>query len=243
MKNALITLGLNEKQIQTFMYLVEYGSSPASEIAKHVSIPKSTVNFLADTLWQQWYLKKSFRWNTGYFEVDIDHFRDAVSSHLLKQQTALDAVIPELQNKLKFTSNKPKITFLEWLESCQQAYLELLKTDIFYEFWAHADLESAFWKKFMDSFISQRVKSGVFCDSIGTTGEIENAIQQLDSVQNRDLKIFERNQYGKISSSIAIYDDKVLILNLSEQLPMWVLIQNPQFSQTMKTIYMICKRG
>gem|GEM_PF-3798161 len=53
MKNALTTLGLNDKQIQVFIYLVEYGISAASEIAKSISIPKSTVNFLADTLWQQ----------------------------------------------------------------------------------------------------------------------------------------------------------------------------------------------
>jgi sugar-specific transcriptional regulator TrmB len=53
MKKSLTTLGLNEKQTQVFMYLVEYGISPASEIAKSIDIPKSTVNFLADTLWQQ----------------------------------------------------------------------------------------------------------------------------------------------------------------------------------------------
>jgi len=241
MKDALITLGLNDKQVQVFEYLVEYGISPASEIAKAIHIPKSTVNFLADTLWQQGYLKKSFRGKTGFFEVDTAHFKESVNTHLTKQQEALEIVIPELENKLKFTSDKPKITFLEWVESCQQAYLELLKQDVFYELGAHADLENAFGKKFMDDFIAQRVKSGVFCDSIWTTGEIENALQQLDSIQNRDLKIFERDKYGRISSSIAIYNDKVLILNLS-RLPIGVLIQNPQFAQTMKTIYMICKR-
>lgn len=242
MKKSLLTLWLNEKQIQVFLYLVEYGISPASEIAKAVSIPKSTVNFLADTLWQSWFLKKSFRWKTGYFEVDIDHLKNTLNTQIDNQKQALDTIIPELHNKLKFSSDKPKITFLEGMESCQQAYLGLLDQEVFYEFGAHEDLENAFGKKFMDNFISQRVKKWVFCDSIWTTWEIENAIQQLDSVQNRDLKIFDRDKYGKISSSIAIYGDKVLILNLSS-LAIWVLIQNPQFAQTMKTIYLICKRN
>mgnify|MGYP006108733261 CR=1 FL=1 len=160
---------------------------------------------------------------------------------LLQQKNALDVLIPKLKNKLKFTSNKPKITFLEWLESCQNQYWELLSTEVFYEFWAHQDLENTFGKKFMDSFISQRVKKWVFCDSIWSTGEIEEAIQKLDDIQNRDLKIFDQEIYGRIWSSIAIYDDKVLILNLSS-LPTGVLIQNPQFAETMKTIYLICKK-
>jgi len=240
MKNALTTLGLNDKQIQVFIYLVEYGISAASEIAKSISIPKSTVNFLADTLWQQWFLKKSFRWKTGYYEVDIDHFSSAISSNLVQQQSALDTLIPELKDKLKFTSNKPKIIFIEWVESCQQAYLELLNTKIFYEFGAHADLMTAFGQNFMDNFIAQRIKKWVFCDAIGTNWDIERAIGKLDDVQNRTLKTFDMQDFGTIRSSIAIYDDKVLILNLSS-LPIWVLIQNPQFAETMKTIYMICK--
>lgn len=242
MRNLLAILGLNEKQIQVFEYLVEYGISPASEISKCISIPKSTVNFLADTLWKNWYLKKSFRWKTWYYEIDIEMLRHWIGSEIEKQQTAFERLIPQLREKMVFSKlNKPKITFLEGVENCQNAYLDLLNVDIFYEFGAHADLENSFGKKFMSDFIQKRIQKWVFCDSIGTTWEIEQALQKLDSTQQRDLKIFDAQIYGKISSSIAIYDDKVLILNV-DVIPMWVLIQNSQFSETMKTVYMICKK-
>lgn len=93
--------------------MVIFHISPASEIAKNIGIPKSSVNFLADTLWQQGYLKKSFRGKTGYFEVDIDCLQESIYTHLSRQEQALESLLPELKQKIKFTNNKPKITFLE----------------------------------------------------------------------------------------------------------------------------------
>jgi sugar-specific transcriptional regulator TrmB len=53
MNEKLSSLGLNQKEMQVYMYLVEYGISAASEVARHIAIPKSTVNFLADSLWKK----------------------------------------------------------------------------------------------------------------------------------------------------------------------------------------------
>jgi sugar-specific transcriptional regulator TrmB len=71
MIEKLQSLGMNEKEAKVYLYLVEYGISGASEIAKHLGFPKSTVNFLADTLWKNGYLSKSIRSNTHYYEADI----------------------------------------------------------------------------------------------------------------------------------------------------------------------------
>ena len=65
----------------------------------------------------------------------------------------------------------------------------------------------------MDDFISERVKRGIFCDSIGTNGEMEKSLQKKDKQQKRRLDIFDHS-IGKIGSSICIYTDTVLILNL-----------------------------
>ena len=49
----LISIGFSEKESQVYLYLIEYGTSGASEIAKHLRIPKSTVNFIAENLWKR----------------------------------------------------------------------------------------------------------------------------------------------------------------------------------------------
>lgn len=241
MIQELQKLGFNEKEVQVYLYLIEYGISPASEVSRHISIPKSTVNFIADNLWKRGILKKSFQSKTGYYEADIDMLEESVLTDALQKQNTLRDILPVLKEKSKNTISKPKITFFDGVDNCKQTYLELLKVqEVFFEFGAHEDLENAFGKDFMQEFINSRVKNKIFCDSIGTGGDVEESLQKKDAEHNRKLKVFTGN-YGKIYSSITIYDNKVLILNLR-----WVytgvLIENTDFAETMKAIFSICGR-
>ena len=65
----------------------------------------------------------------------------------------------------------------------------------------------------MDNFIQERVRRNIFCDSIGTAGVVEQALQKKDTLEKRALSIFGTD-FGTIGSSIALYEDKVLVLNL-----------------------------
>jgi len=243
MKSELQELGLNEKEVKVFLYLIEYGVSAASEISKHIWIPKSTINFLADNLWKRGILKKSFRRKTGYYEADISSFESNILSDLEKKQTLLYQLVPELREKNKNIISKPKISFFDGVEACKNEYLKLLKVQdkVFYEFGAHRDLAEAFWDDFMSDFIHQRVKKKVFCDSIWSSWEVENALQKLDEEHYRRLKIFD-NDIGNITSSISIYDDSVMILNLWSSCT-WVCIENREFAETMKTIFLISQKS
>ena len=240
MEEKLALLGLNEKEIKVYLYLIEYWISWASEIWKRVNIPKSTANFLADNLWRKWFLKKTFSWNTGLYEADIGLLQENIEKEILLKKEFIENIIPLLKEKNKNIISKPKIKFFDGIEGCKKAYSDILKIKwTFYEFWAHEDLENAFWKKFMQDFIQARIIKPIFCDSIGTFWEAEEALQKLDGEQKRNLKVFPKD-FWEINSSIVIYDNKVLILNLN-----WiyngVLIENNEFSQTMKTIFLICK--
>ena len=240
MEIDFIKLGFNKKEYIVYMYLVEYGTSPASEISKFIKMPKSTVNFLADGLWRKGILKKSFRWNTGYFEANIEELKKLINNEIKEKENILNKIMPILLEKNKNAFSRPKIEFIDWLENCKKAYLKLL--DIkwkFYEFWDHCDLLNAFWEAFMNDFIKTRVLKWIFCDSVWNNSKVENELHLRDEKELRSLKIFS-DTFWKMSSSIALYDNKVLILNLNWAFN-WVLIENKEFFETMKTIFLICK--
>ena len=242
METNFLKLGFNKKEYVVYMYLVEYWISSASEISRYIKIPKSTVNFLADNLWKRWMLRKSFRWKTGYFEVDVKDLEKNILDEIHQKENVLKLICPVLLEKNKNTFSRPKIEFIDWLDNCKKAYLELLNIKWkFYEFWDHSDLENAFWKVFMDNFIEIRVKKGIFCDALWNDSKIENELHLRDKKELRNLKIFS-NDYGKMSSSIAFYENKVLILNLNKSFS-WVLIENEEFFDTMRTIFNICKKS
>lgn len=234
----LLDLGFSEKEAKVYLYIVTYGVSAASEIASHLSLPKSTANFIADTLWRWGYLERSQRSNTYYYEANLDLLETKVQEDILHKSRFLSGSLYKLREINKHIVSKPKITFIDGVESCKVAYRELLKVKVFYEFGAHEDLVHTFGQDFMDEFIRERVRFGVFCDSIGTVGPLESLLQERDKAEMRHLLLFPK-EYGHIWSSIAIYDDTVLILNLWESTS-WVRIENKNFSETMKTIFTLC---
>ena len=252
MENKLIELWFNKKEIKVFLYLIEMGISSASEIARNILFPKSTVNFLADNLWKKWILKKSFRWKTGYYEVDINSFEKNILEEIKNKKNILENIIPELKEKNKNTFDRPKIVFIDWLENCKKAYLEILefwKTE-YLEIWAHWDLINAFWEEFMNNFIKARIKNNIICNAISNDWNTEKRFENRNSEEFRKLELFSENIFWKIHSTIAIYKNKVLILNLNapwKKCPWgknnnWVLIENKDFYETMKTVFMIAKR-
>ena len=129
--------------------------------------------------------------------------------------------------------------FFDGIENCKNAYLDVLKSwKEFYEFWAHQDLIDAFGQDFMDFFIKERVQRWIFCSAIATDGPIESILQESDVSELRKLLIVNSAK-GKIHSSIIIYSDMILILNLTH-LYIWVRIQNRELAETLKTIFLLC---
>lgn len=242
MEKELQKIWLNEKEVKVFLYLISFWISSASEIAKRLDFPKSSVNFLADNLWKSGFLRKSFRWKVGFYEADIQVLQEKLEEEILSKKYFIEEFIPQLKEKNKNAISKPKISFFDWVDSCKKAYLEILKVkEIFYEFGSHKDLIDAFWEEFMNEFISKRVEKNIFCDSIWNSWIIEENLQKLDNNQKRSLKIFS-SEFWEISSSIAIFENKVLILNL-KWIFSWVLIENSNLAETIKTIFRICKRN
>jgi hypothetical protein len=241
MEKNFMKLWFNYKEYKIFIYLTEYWISASSEISKSLKIPKSTVNFIADNLWKKWYLKKSFRWNTGYYEVEIEEFKKNIFDEIEQKQKVINDIIPLLKEKNKNTISKPKIIFIDQLENCKKAYSKLLNIKWkFYEFWAHTDLENAFWKEFMSNFIKKRTSKNILCDAICIEWEVENILKKNENKEFRKLENFSK-KFWKINSTIVIYDNNVLILNLN-WIYTWVLIENNELAETMKTIFRICKR-
>ena len=242
MKEKLLELWFNKKEVEVFLYLINLWISSASEIANKLEYPKSSVNFLADNLWKKGILKKSFRWKTGYYEADILNLEKIILEEIKNKKNILENIIPELKEKNKNTFDRPKIIFIDWLENCKKAYLDILKTKIeYHEIWAHSDLENAFWKEFMNNFIKSRIKNNLICNAISNDWKTEERFKNKNSEEFRKLKLFDENIFWKIHSTIAIYENKVLILNLNLNFN-WVLIENKDFYETMKTVLKIAKK-
>jgi len=242
MQGLLKKLGLNSKQIDVYLALLEFGSQPASIIAKKIHLPKSTILFLLDQLVEKGIVLKSYKGKTQFFYAEVNDLIKVINQTVKDQQDALEQVVPLLKEfKSPFTA-RPKVSFYQGVENCKKAYLNLLesKTEIL-EFGNHKDLVDKFGENFMNDFISQRVKLDIKNQSIANKDSTHKSLEKQSVSHKRNLKLVPKN-IGLLYSSITIYDDKVLILNLHSD-AFGILIQNAQIAMTMKTIFKLSNLG
>lgn len=242
LRNALLTLGFTEKESAVYLALLEFGMQPASVIAKKTGYPKATVLFLFDRLQQAGYVCKTYRGRVQYFHADPRDLRTAKQGEIAAQKKTLDATIPLLEEfKNPFTA-QPKVTFYEGVAGCKKAYQLLLesKTDIL-EFATHRDLVEKFGAEFMRNFMRTRSKKGIFLKAICKKDAVHTALVKKNRAHKRAIH-FHQDSHGTIYSSIAIFDNKVLLLNLYQD-AFAILIENSQVAETLKTIHRIAWGG
>jgi len=236
MKEFLLQLGFTVKEVIVYLSLLELGTQPAAFIAKKIDIPKSTTLFICENLVERGYVRRTTRGRTQFFSADPQDLQVAKSASLATQQAALDKVVPLLQETKSPFSQTPKVSLFQGLVECRTAYLKLLEsqTDIL-EFGTHKTLVAQFGDKFMDDFIAQRTKRNIHLRSIGPKDEVEAALSMLNNVQERTMAFFDPKK-GDMYSCIAVYENKVLLLNL-HQGSFGVLIENHEFSTTIRTLF------
>ena len=237
MLKELQALGLNKKEGRVYLALLEYGMQPASIIAKRTDIPKATVLFLFDSLVKRGYIQRSQKGRVFYFYADPEDLKKEKQKELEAQKKNLDHVVPLLNEfKSPFTS-PPKIRFYEGIDGCQKAYSLLLdsKTQID-EFAAHNDLEKM-GVSFMKHFIKERTKKGISLRAICKSSDLHRMYSTKNDEQLRQLKMFPPKT-GELYSSIAIFENKVLLLNLYHD-AFSIVIENEEFAESLRTIFQL----
>lgn len=241
MNEELKKLGFNEKETTVYLALLEFGTQPASIIAKKTKIPKTTILFLCDSLLKKGYITRSNKGATQYFTADPKDLEKTKEKEISDQKEALTKVLPILNEFKNPFSSPPKITFFEGIDACRKAYSLILESkDEAFEFGSHKDLEIMGYD-WMQNFIKNRAKNNIFLHEIAKKDETHVSYLPLDKKQKRKQHLFSPKK-GDLYSSIAIFEDKVLILNLYSD-PFAILIQSPQVAETLKTIHLLARKG
>lgn len=242
MKEYLLNLGFTTKEAEVYLALLEFGMQPASQIAKKTGQPKSTVLFLFDNLVKKGYLRRSNRGRIQYFYADPQDLKKMKEKEMQAETEALNKVLPLLEEFKSPFSSEPKVTFYEGTDGCKKAYSLLLdsKTEVL-EFGAHGDLVGKFGEEFMKNFIETRVKNKVFLKAISQKEAVHENLAKLDKKQMRKIQFFSPKK-GQLYSSIAIFENKVLLLNLYHD-AFAIVIENREVAETLKTIFQLQWKG
>lgn len=232
----LYNLGFERKESEVYLLLLELGTHPAATLAKKLGYPKSTILFICNNLIRRGFVRKSLRGRTQFFYATPDDLHHATQKRLEQEKLSLEKVVPLLHELKNPYSAEPHVTFYEGVDGCRKAYLQLLtSTTEILEFGIHKDLDEKLGEKFINDFIKERTKRKIFLRAISNSNDVDRKLLKRDHLEERSQRFFSP-VFGNTYSSIAIYEQKVLLLNLHTD-AFGILIENREVSDTLRTIF------
>jgi sugar-specific transcriptional regulator TrmB len=129
-KPVLESLGLNPKEIELYMLLLQIGTSPASALARRMRIPSSTAQYTCQQLQKKGLIRMIQKGNTYLFNCEpprnLLSLVEREQSALLQKQESVEQIVEELESMMNPHSVLPKVKFFEGRDGIVEAYHEVL---------------------------------------------------------------------------------------------------------------------
>ena len=238
MKQLFIRLGLNEKESNVFLKMLELGAQPISIIAKHVGIPRSTMYLLIENLKKAHLIESFQRADILYVKaIPVRQIFDVIRSkeRELEQTTKiLEEQLPQLEaieNKLSIT---PRIKFFEGKAEVMKMYESVLKEKSFV-----AVFNPELVKKFMPEYHYQipetMAENKCNAKEILVDSSVAREYKKLYESKNHKIKILKKSV--SFESDTIICFDKIYMISYGAKDLSAIEIWNKSLAETQYVLF------
>lgn len=238
MQQLFKRLGLNNKETQTFLRLLELGAQPVSVIAKHVNIPRTTMYLVLDGLKKANLIEEFERAGTMYVKcipvkniIDVLHAKESSIHQTVK---IFEEKLPELEvleNKLSIT---PSVKFFEGKEAVMKMYESVLNEKKIYTFF-NPDLVKRlmpeYYLKVPEAIVSNHIQARELLMNCNTAHEYKKSFKS----KNHQIKILPKNV--QFASDTIICPDKIYMISYGEKTLSATEIYNQSLAETQIVLF------
>lgn len=238
----LESIGLTKKEANLYVELLKLGTQPASIIARRLKSPRSSIQFIAESLVKKGFASKSIRQKITHYTPEkpenlvtiLENKKHRYLQSLERQKEEIETILPSLQDLAEHHSYaKPQISFYEGVEGLAGVYEDILtsketvRTMVSYT-------EAHKKKPEKVSIFKRRAAKGIkskciMCDSPLARERTANNEKEL-----RESVIIDPKKYFWVPE-IQIYDKKVNIASVDENIG--VIIESEHIANAMKVLY------
>lgn len=238
MKQIFKNLGLNDKEMYAFLKLLELGAQPASVIARHVGIPRSSMYLILDNLKQNHLIEEFERASVKYFKcIPVKDIENILKAKIKMIENTLDILknhmgeLETLENRLSIT---PKVKFFEGKEAVMKVYEEVLKENEFLAFF-----NPYLVKKCMPEYhfkIPEALKlTGGKAKELLIACEEAREYKKLFNSKKHQIKILPKQDL--FESDTIICKEKIYMISYGENEVCATEIYNKSLAQTQRVIF------
>ncbi len=238
MKDLFRNLGLNDKQSDTFLKLLELGAQPASIIAKRLHMPRSSVYLVLDELKDFGLVEEFERAAIKYFKAisagTISNILKVQERKLEQTKDLLLEYLPELEKLENRLSITPKVKFFEGKNAVAKVYEEVLQEKEFYAFF-----NPSLTKKYMPEYhfkIPETLKStGGKAKELLVNCKEADEYKKLYNSKKHQIKILAKPH--AFESDTIICSDKIYMISYGDSDVCATEIYNKSLTQTQRVIF------
>lgn len=242
LKNTLIELWLEEKEITIYFTTLKLGNCVSSTVAHMTRIPKSSVRYAMESLVKKWMMTKTQKWNTTIFTPEhpntLKNLLIIEKNKIEDKQHRLDNIMWELIGLYNPHTKIPKVTFYEGLDWIQQVLDDSLTSSEVIDGFVNVDDVidniSEINKKYTENRIKNWIeKKSIYSDSKKTKEYLET-IYKNNWLNN--IKYLDTSEYN-LYISFMIYDGKISYITFKDNSFVGVIIQNTDIYNFHKNIF------
>jgi len=240
-EKILRSFNLNKKEVKAFNAVREFGTQPASNVARITEIPRNSVRFVLDGLVQKGLLNKLTRGNTQYYTIESkERIIRQLKIQKIRADEKFDAQIKLIQNfgndlnpHSRTTAKKPQITFYEGRDGLEKVYEHTLSTKGPIKSWASFGKMHEELPQYFNTYYKRRSKKKIPVFTIHSSTEPD--CECLKHGKNLNETVFVSSKKYSWIPEIQVYGNFVNIASWHEKLG--ILIESPEIAQALSSIF------
>ena len=238
LKEAIVNLGLPEKEASVYVALLAAGRSTASEIGRRANVNRATAYVVLDALIQKELVSISGKEPKQEYVAESPDKLPALFKKYQKEAKEKEEKAHELATQLKSiqkVGNRPQVKFYEGVDGLRTVFEDTLTATSgkIIAFCAIED-QHAHIPNYFPEYYQRRKKKGIFMRAIfPRTPEGIERVKENDN-EFRDSRFVPADKF-RFHPAINVYDNKTMIASFREKLG--IIIESDEVADTMKKVF------
>ena len=239
---TLTTLGLNEKEAQVYLTLLQTGSTAASAIGKRTNLPRSTARFICEQLIKKGLCNAVQKKNAFLYSPEppekLLYFVEAKKKQVQEEEAETNRIIGELKLMMNPHSVLPKVKFYEGVEGIIEMFQDVLNENsplygaLRMDENIHPDIMNYLQKEYIPHRSILKNPAHILFNDNTITQEY----QKKDKDMNRTSLLLPSEEYP-FDTCIHIYGGKVAFYSYFKNDLTGVLITNKFIQKTQMSLF------
>lgn len=237
-EKQLEILGLSDKEVKTYLSLLQLGSSNAHKIAKEADLERTTIYKILDQLVEKGLAMKNLVGKRQHYTAEPI---SALELFFDKKKSALDLALPFLGAMQGNKSNKPTVRYYDTADGMRKVITETLnaKEKLRRDMAFVDNVVDLFGQRFVRNHVDQRVKKKIHVQSLRRDPKVSKLAKDWYLTKDNKKMLREIRYLDakfKFEPFIMTYDHRVNIFSSTKE-HFALVIESAEFAQAMKTLF------